>query len=66
LITEDGAIPVRHPIVKDDPSGIKKALLSNIAGVDLALVLAGSSAGSEDYTRSIIEESGDVLVHASP
>jgi putative molybdopterin biosynthesis protein len=63
LIMQDGAIPVRHPIVKDDPARIKKALLSNIAGVDLVLVLAGSSAGSEDYTRSIIEESGDVLVH---
>jgi putative molybdopterin biosynthesis protein len=63
LITQDGAIPVRHPIVKDDPAKIKQALLSNIAGVDLVLILAGSSAGSEDYTRSIIEETGDVLVH---
>ncbi len=27
------------------------------------LIIAGSSAGSEDYTRSIIEESGEVFVH---
>ena len=63
LIMEDGGIPVRHPIVKDDPAKIKRASLSNIEGVDLVLIIAGSSAGSEDYTRSIIEESGDVLVH---
>jgi putative molybdopterin biosynthesis protein len=63
LIVGDGGVPVRNPIVKDDPAKIKRALLSNIEGVDLVLIIAGSSAGSEDYTRSIIEESGDVLVH---
>ncbi len=30
---------------------------------DLILIIAGSSAGSEDYTRSIIEESGKIFVH---
>ena len=63
LITEDGGEPVRHPIVKDDPLKIREALLSNLERVDLILMIAGSSAGSEDYTRSVIEESGEVLVH---
>ena len=63
LIIEDGADPVRHRIVKDDPLKIKEALLSNYEGIDLILIIAGSSAGSEDYTRSIIEESGEVFVH---
>jgi putative molybdopterin biosynthesis protein len=63
LITEDGGEPVRHPIVKDDPLKITEALLSNLEQVDLILMIAGSSAGSEDYTRSVIEESGEVLVH---
>ena len=63
LISEDGGEPIRHPIVKDDPIKIKEALLSNYAGVDLILIIAGSSAGSEDFTRSIIEESGEVFVH---
>ncbi len=63
LIIEDGGDPVRHPIVKDDPLKIKDALLSNYEGIDLILIIAGSSAGSEDYTRSIIEESGEVFVH---
>jgi putative molybdopterin biosynthesis protein len=63
LIAEDGGDPIRHPIVKDDRQEIEQALLSNYERVDLILVIAGSSAGSEDYTRSIIEEGGEVLVH---
>jgi putative molybdopterin biosynthesis protein len=63
LIVEDGGEPVRHRIVEDNPEKIKEALLSNQEKVDVMLVIAGSSAGSEDYTRSIIEESGEVFVH---
>ena len=63
LIIEDGGDPIRHPVVEDDPEKIRKALLSNYQAVDLILVIAGSSAGSEDYTHSIIEESGEVLGH---
>jgi len=63
LILGDGGDPIRHPIVEDDPKKIEEALLSNFKTVDLILIIAGSSAGSEDYTRSIIEESGEVFVH---
>ncbi|MBM4278705.1 MAG: molybdopterin biosynthesis protein [Deltaproteobacteria bacterium] len=63
LIFEDGGEPVRHPIVKDDFQKIREALLSNHEGVDLILIIAGSSAGSEDYSRSIVEESGEVYAH---
>ena len=63
LILEDGGIPVRHAIVRDDPSKLREAFLFLLEETDLVLVIAGSSAGSEDYTRSIIEESGDVLAH---
>jgi putative molybdopterin biosynthesis protein len=63
LIVEDGGEPIRYPIVEDNPKKIKGALLSNYEKVDLILMIAGSSAGSEDFTRSIIEESGEVFVH---
>ncbi|NWF91840.1 MAG: molybdopterin biosynthesis protein [Syntrophaceae bacterium] len=63
LIIEDGAQPVRRPVVEDNAKKIREALLSDYNSVDLILVIAGSSAGSEDYTRSIIEESGEVFVH---
>jgi putative molybdopterin biosynthesis protein len=63
LIIEDGGEAIRHPIVKDDPKKIREAILSHYENVDLLLLIAGSSAGSEDYTRMIIEESGEVFVH---
>ena len=63
LIIEDGGIPVRRPISKDDQAGIRETLLSLSEETDLILIIAGSSAGSEDYTRSILEESGEVFVH---
>ncbi len=63
LITEDGGRPVRHPIVEDDAEQIRQALLKGSDDVDLILIIAGSSAGSEDYTRSIIEASGEVYAH---
>ena len=63
LIIEDGGISIRHSILKDDRDSIRKALLSISVETDLILIIAGSSAGSEDYTRSILEESGEVLVH---
>jgi putative molybdopterin biosynthesis protein len=63
LVLEDGGEAVRHPIVKDDFDKIRETLLSKYEEIDLILIIAGSSAGSEDYTRSIIEESGEVFVH---
>ncbi len=63
LIIEDGGIPVRRSILKDDRVRIREELLSASGETDLILVIAGSSAGSEDYTRSVLEESGEVLAH---
>ncbi len=63
LILEDGGEPIRHSIVKDDFSKIRETLLESYKEADLILIIAGSSAGSEDYTRSIIEEDGEVYVH---
>ena len=63
LINEDGGIPIRYSIVKDDWIKIREALVSISEETDLVLIIAGSSAGSEDYTRSILEESGEVLAH---
>ena len=63
LIIEDGGIPARRSILKDDRVRIREALLSASGETDVILVIAGSSAGSEDYTRSVLEESGEVLAH---
>lgn len=63
LIKEDGGEFIRHPVVRDDFIKIREVLIENFEKFDLILIIAGSSAGSKDYTRNIIEESGEIFVH---
>jgi putative molybdopterin biosynthesis protein len=58
-----GGIPTRYPVVPDDYELIKATVLEAAAEHDLVLVNAGSSAGSEDFTSSIVVELGKLLVH---
>lgn len=62
-VREWGGLPTRYPIVVDDYQLIKATVLEAAASHDLVLVNAGSSAGSEDFTSSIVEELGTLLVH---
>ena len=62
-VHEWGGLPTRYPIVVDDFERIKETVREAAAGHDLVLVNAGSSAGSEDFTSSIVEELGTLLVH---
>ncbi|MHB8203547.1 MAG: molybdopterin biosynthesis protein [Desulfomonilaceae bacterium] len=64
LVAQAGGVPVRADIVPDDYALIRKAVISGVeSGNDIVVVNAGSSAGSEDYTASIIAELGEILVH---
>ncbi|MEW6326095.1 MAG: molybdopterin biosynthesis protein [Thermodesulfobacteriota bacterium] len=64
LVKECGAIPVRHEIISDDYDRIKGAVQKACAAdYDCIIINAGSSAGSEDYTYTVIKELGQVLVH---
>ncbi len=58
-----GAEPLAGPIVPDDPDKIKAALLAASATADLVIVIAGSSAGEEDYSCRVISELGEVFLH---
>lgn len=52
------------PIVPDDPAAIRAALRAAVTQKpDLILLLAGSSAGSGDYSARCIRELGEVHVH---
>ncbi|HDS63866.1 MAG TPA: molybdopterin biosynthesis protein, partial [Methanofollis liminatans] len=53
----------RYAIVPDEPDLIRAAILEGVRENDLLIVSAGSSAGTRDYTASIIAELGEVLVH---
>ncbi|HJV64227.1 MAG TPA: molybdopterin biosynthesis protein [Geomonas sp.] len=62
-VREWGGVPTRYPIVIDDYELIKARVLEAAADHDLVVMNAGSSAGSEDFTSSIVEEVGSLLVH---
>jgi putative molybdopterin biosynthesis protein len=62
-VREWGGVPTRFPIVIDDYERIKAVVLEAAATHDLVLVNAGSSAGSEDFTASVVEAVGTLLVH---
>lgn len=63
MIAADGGAPVRHAIVRDDYDAIRAAVAENVDRFDLVVILAGSSAGTRDYTKSVIEALGEVFVH---
>jgi len=63
LVEEAGGIPEVRPIVPDRPGALVKVLKEAIAAADLALINAGSSAGTEDYTYEAMAALGEVLVH---
>jgi putative molybdopterin biosynthesis protein len=63
MLTVDGAAAVRHAIVRDDCDSIRRAVAENVDRFDVVVILAGSSAGTRDYTKSVIEDIGKVFVH---
>ncbi len=58
-----GVAARRYPIVPDEPDQIRAAIERGIRENDLLIVSAGSSAGTRDFTASLIAERGEVLVH---
>lgn len=58
-----GGIPRRYDIVKDDYELIKRAVLKANEENDVVLINAGSSAGREDFTSSVISEVGELVIH---
>jgi len=58
-----GSQATNYGIVKDDYEKIKKNIMEANENNDLTIIIAGSSAGREDYTLSILQKLGEVLVH---
>ncbi|MDO9493409.1 molybdopterin biosynthesis protein [Acetobacterium sp.] len=63
LVKEYGGAAQRYPTVRDEYELIKNAIIKAVDENDMVLISAGSSAGTEDYTRKLIEELGEVVVH---
>lgn len=50
-------------VLPDDPALITTAVKDSAARADLVIVIAGSSAGRDDYTADVIAQAGTLLVH---
>lgn len=62
-VKKDEGIPCRYPPIEDDYNFLRDGILKAITENDMLLILAGSSAGSKDYTVSLIRDLGEVIVH---
>lgn len=62
-IKEWGGIPYIQEKLKDNYNEMKKKLKELSKNYDVLVVNAGSSAGSKDYTKNVIEEIGEVIIH---
>jgi putative molybdopterin biosynthesis protein len=60
---EAGCEVVRHGIVPDVPERIVDAVMQAATAADLVIVIAGSSAGRDDYTAEVVAEAGTLAVH---
>lgn len=60
-----GAQAKRYLPIPDDYERLKTTLLEAVSDSDIVAINAGSSAGSEDYTAKLVEDSGQLLVHGA-
>jgi putative molybdopterin biosynthesis protein len=60
---EAGCEAIRVAVVPDDPALIATALRQAARTSDLVIVIAGSSAGRDDYTAAVVAEEGTLAVH---
>ncbi len=51
------------PIEPDDPARIAAAVSAAVSACDLLIIVAGSSAGRDDYTARVVAELGTLAVH---
>lgn len=63
LASECGASPTVYPITPDDRGRLLEVFRQAVAEHDIVCINAGSSAGRDDYTRSIVEECGLLSTH---
>lgn len=53
----------RHSVVPDDRDRLRQVVGAAVAGSDLVVMNAGTSGGSGDFTRSVLDSLGEVVCH---
>ncbi len=62
-LEEWGAVAERSLPIHDDPKALKEIILTAADKFDLVVLNAGASAGTKDFTSSVLAELGEVVVH---
>ena len=65
MVDEWGGSSVTRQPVSDDYDRLKATIQEAVATSDIVVINAGSSAGSEDYTASLVEDLGELVVHGA-
>uniref|UniRef100_A0A832A1B1 Molybdopterin molybdenumtransferase n=1 Tax=Desulfacinum infernum TaxID=35837 RepID=A0A832A1B1_9BACT len=64
MVQQEGGIATLHPGMGDDAATLRARMKEAAASdADVIVFNAGSSAGSEDYTASLVQDLGTLLVH---
>ncbi|HZK20751.1 MAG TPA: molybdopterin biosynthesis protein [Oscillospiraceae bacterium] len=63
MLSEWGADSKVYETVKDELDLIKKAVVKASKECDAIIVIAGSSAGRDDYTAKALEDTGSLILH---
>jgi molybdopterin molybdotransferase len=65
VINNDGGIPVRKGIIKDDYSQLRRTIEESLSEADVVVLSGGSSVGARDLTAKVINDIGKpgVLIH---
>lgn len=63
MVRDAGAEPLRLKPVIDDREKIKQAFAGALEKADAVILIAGSSAGTEDYSADTIRSFGELLFH---
>ena len=63
MVRQWGAEAKTYPIVPDDFDAIRAMVRRAVSECDVVLLNAGSSAGREDYSVSVLRDLGEVLFH---
>lgn len=63
MLNEWNANSIVYDIVKDKKELLLSAVKKALSECDLVLILAGSSAGRDDYTSFVTEQVGEVVIH---
>jgi len=58
-----GAAVSRSPVIPDDPDRLHAAIVAAVAANDLVVINAGTSEGTEDYSKKVLSSLGRICCH---